>query len=51
MAVVGNKVDLFENDDLANEEARDFANEIGAIFKLVSAKNGNIISINYLMIY
>ena len=41
-AVVGNKADLFENDDLANEEeARDFANEIGAIFKLVSAKSGS----------
>ena len=32
---------MFENDELANEEeARDFANEIGAIFKLVSAKDG-----------
>ena len=42
MAVVGNKADLFENDNLANEEeARDFANEIGAIFELVSAKNGS----------
>ena len=30
MAVVGNKADLFENDDLADEEeAKDFANEIG----------------------
>ena len=45
MAVVGNKADLFENDDLANEEeAKDFANEIGAIFKLVSAKSGNNIA-------
>ena len=41
-AVVGNKSDLYENDELANEEeARDFAEEIGAIFALVSAKNGN----------
>ena len=41
-AVVGNKSDLYENDELANEEeARDFANEIGAIFALVSAKKGN----------
>ena len=33
---------MFENDDLANEEeARDFANDIGAIFELVSAKNGS----------
>ena len=40
-AVVGNKADLFENDDLSNEEeARDFANDIGAIFELGSAKNG-----------
>ena len=45
IAVVGNKADLFENDDLANEEeAKDFANEIGAIFKLVSAKSGSNIA-------
>ena len=41
MAVVGNKSDLYEEDNLANEdEAKDFAKEIGAIFSLVSAKEG-----------
>ena len=40
-AVVGNKLDLYEEDNLANEdEAKDFAKEIGAIFCLVSASEG-----------
>ena len=40
-AVVGNKSDLYENGNLANEdEARKFAEEINAIFVLTSAKTG-----------
>ena len=40
--IIGNKSDLYENEDLADEEeARDFAKEIGAVFALVSAKNGS----------
>ncbi len=41
IGVVGNKADLYENDDLADEdEAKEFAKEIGALFYLVSAKSG-----------
>ena len=41
LAVVGNKSDLYEKDNLADEnEAKQFANEIGATFMLTSAKNG-----------
>ena len=41
LAVVGNKSDLFEGDNLADENyAKDFAKEIGATFHLVSAKSG-----------
>ena len=41
MGVIGNKADLYENDDLADEdEAKEFAKEIGALFYLVSAKSG-----------
>ena len=41
MGVIGNKADLYENDDLADEdEAKEFAKEIGAVFYLVSAKSG-----------
>ena len=39
--VIGNKADLYENEELADEdEAKEFAKEIGAIFYQVSAKNG-----------
>ncbi len=40
LAVVGNKTDLFENEEVNEEEARNWAKEIGAIFALVSAKTG-----------
>jgi Ras-related protein Rab-1A len=42
LAVVGNKCDLYESDNLANEEqAKAFAKEINATFMLTSAKNGD----------
>ena len=44
MGVVGNKCDLYENEDVAavnEEEANKFANDINAVYKLVSAKNGD----------
>ena len=45
IGVVGNKTDLYENDDLADEdEAKEFAEEIGALFYLVSAKSGENIT-------
>ena len=41
LAVVGNKSDLYEGDNLADEnEAKKFAQEIGATFLLTSAKTG-----------
>ena len=45
IGVVGNKTDLYEIDDLADEdEAKEFAEEIGAVFYLVSAKSGENIT-------
>ena len=42
LGIVGNKIDLFENDGAVDEdEAKKFAHEIGAIFYLVSAKGGD----------
>ena len=41
LAVVGNKSDLYEKEEVKEEEARAFAKEIGAIFMLTSAKNGD----------
>ena len=42
LAVVGNKSDLYESGELADEEqAKNFAKEINATFMLTSAKNGD----------
>ena len=42
LAVVGNKCDLYENDNLADEEqAKAFAKEINGTFMLTSAKCGD----------
>ena len=42
LGVVGNKCDLYESDNLANEEqAKNFAKEIKATFMLTSAKTGD----------
>ena len=41
IAVVGNKKDLYEIDSLDNQnEAEEFAKEIGATFKVISSKTG-----------
>ena len=37
-AVVGNKCDLFNEEEVDEEEAKKFAKSIGAIFKLTSCK-------------
>ena len=41
LAVVGNKSDLFEEEEVKEEEARKYTESIGATFMQVSAKNGN----------
>ena len=41
LAVVGNKSDLYEEEEVTENEAKEYAKEIGAIFMLVSAKNGD----------
>ena len=39
LGVAGNKRDLYESEDVKESEARQFAEEIGAIFELTSAQN------------
>lgn len=39
LGVVGNKKDMFEQEKVNEEQARDFANKIGAKFSLTSAKD------------
>ena len=45
LAVVGNKCDLYEKEEVKENEAREFAEKIGATFMLVSAKSGNNIDL------
>ena len=44
LAVVGNKNDLYEIEKVSEDEGRNYAKEINAIFMLVSAKNGDNIN-------
>ena len=37
LGIAGNKSDLYDNEQVTEDEARDFAREIGAVFKLTSA--------------
>jgi len=46
LAVVGNKSDCYEEEQVKEEEAKEFADKIKAIFVLTSAKTGS--NINYL---
>lgn len=39
LAIIGNKSDLYEYEQVSKKEAMNYANEIGAFFKLTSAKN------------
>ena len=45
LAVVGSKSDCYENEVVKEEEAREYANSIGAVFMLTSAKNGDNIDL------
>ena len=44
LAVVGNKNDLYEIEKVSEDEGRNYAKEINAIFMIVSAKNGDNIN-------
>ena len=39
IGVAGNKCDLYENEEVKEDEAREWAKEIGAVFELTSAQN------------
>ena len=45
LAVVGNKWDLYWKEEVKEDEARAYAQEIGATFMLVSAKDGDNVDI------
>lgn len=38
--MVGNKIDLADNEEVPYSEAKEYAQSIGALFKLASAKEG-----------
>ena len=41
MGIAGNKSDLYENEEVPEQEAREFAKSIGAVFSLTSAQNNS----------
>ena len=45
IGVVGNKSDCYEQEEVSEEEAKEYANKIGAIFMLTSAKTGDNINL------
>ena len=46
VAIAANKSDLCEEGDLNEQEAKDFAKEINAVFKCTSAKSSAGIEVN-----
>ena len=44
IGIAGNKSDLYDNEDVPEEEAREFAKSIGAVFSLTSAQNNSEIN-------
>ena len=45
LGVVGNKCDLYENEEVKENEAREYSQQIGATYMLVSAKSGDNINL------
>ena len=41
LGLIGNKIDLDENEEVSEEEGREYANKLGAFFYLLSAKDEN----------
>ena len=41
IGIAGNKSDLYDREDVSEQEARDFAKSIGAVFSLTSAQNNS----------
>ena len=49
LAVVGNKSDLYEKEEVEEDKARDYAESIGAVFMYTSAKSGDNIELLFSM--
>ena len=45
LAIVGNKSDLYENVEVNEDEAREYAKQIGATFMHVSSKSGDNVAL------
>ena len=41
LGIAGNKCDLYEKEEISEEDAKEFAKSIGAVFALTSAKDNN----------
>lgn len=40
MVIIGNKVDLADQEEVSYSEVKNYANSLGAMYKLTSAKDG-----------
>lgn len=50
LAIVGNKIDRYDDEEVSYADVKEYASQVGAILKLVSAKEGkNITVINLLL--
>jgi len=47
LAVVGNKIDRCDEEEVDYAVVKDYANSLGAILKLVSAKEGKNINVTF----
>lgn len=48
LAIVGNKIDRTDEETISYNDAKQYAESVGAIFKLTSAKDGKGINVTYL---
>lgn len=49
MAIVGNKIDRYDDEEVNYSDVKEYANKHNAILKLVSAKEGKNISVQFIL--
>lgn len=50
IALVGNKIDRYDDEEVNYTEVKEYAAKVGAVLKLVSAKEGKNITVFYYVI-
>lgn len=49
LAIVGNKIDRYDDEEVSYADVKEYASQVGAILKLVSAKEGKNITVIFLV--